>query len=324
MISEQQKSIDTGLYAKSEPESILAGIDLSHGVAVVTGGYSGIGTETVRGLVNCGARVIVPARRPELARQNLAGLLPPGDVVPLDLADLHSVNSCVQMVLEKAHSIDILINNAGIMACPETRVAADWELQFTANHIGHFALTQGLMPALLESGNARVVSLSSTAHKISAIRWQDSQFAQDYDKWQAYGQSKTANSLFAVALDSRYKDRGVRAFAVHPGGIMTPLQRHLGREEMVALGWLDSHGNPSEMAAAMFKTPSQGAGTSLWAATSAQLNNMGGVYCEDCNIADLQEEGPAARYRGVAPWAIDTVEADKLWALSEDLLAQAM
>jgi NAD(P)-dependent dehydrogenase (short-subunit alcohol dehydrogenase family) len=215
------------------------------------------------------------------------------------------------------NSIDILINNAGVMACPETRVGDGWELQFAANHLGHFVLTLGLLPALKMSGNARVVVLSSTAHKISAIRWDDLHFASEYDKWQAYGQSKTADSLFAIALDERMKDSGIRAFSVHPGGIMTPLQRHLDLEEMIALGWLDKDGQPSAMAASMFKTPSQGATTTLWAATSPQLDNMGGVYCENCDVAALQQDGPEARYVGVAPWAVDTEQAERLWTLSE-------
>lgn len=284
---------------------------------MVTGGYSGIGLETVRALNACGARVLVPARRVEVAREALKGIVDDGDVIALDLADIQSVRACVASITSIVNSIDILINNAGVMACPETRVGDGWELQFAANHLGHFVLTLGLLPALKMSGNARVVVLSSTAHKISAIRWNDLHFASEYDKWQAYGQSKTADSLFAIALDERMKDSGIRAFSVHPGGIMTPLQRHLDLEEMIALGWLDKDGQPSAMAASMFKTPSQGATTTLWAATSPQLDNMGGVYCENCDVAALQQDGPEARYVGVAPWAVDTEQAERLWTLSE-------
>ena len=317
MISEQQKPVNSGFGAKSEPTEVMAGINLSGKIAVVTGGYSGIGLETVRALNACGARVLVPARRVEVAREALKGIVHDGDVIALDLADIQSVRACVASITSIVNSIDILINNAGVMACPETRVGNDWELQFAANHLGHFALTLGFLPALKASGNARVVVLSSTAHKLSAIRWDDVHFANDYDKWQAYGQSKTADSLFAVALDQRMKDSGIRAFSVHPGGIMTPLQRHLDLEEMVALGWLGKDGQPSEMAAAMFKTPSQGATTTLWAATSPQLDNIGGVYCENCDVAAMQQEGSAARYIGVAPWAVDTEQAERLWTLSE-------
>jgi len=317
MISEQQKPVNSGFGAKSEPAEVMAGINLSGKIAVVTGGYSGIGLETVRALNACGARVLVPARRVEVAREALKGIVHDGDVIALDLADIQSVRACVASITSIVNSIDILINNAGVMACPETRVGNDWELQFAANHLGHFALTLGFLPALKASGNARVVVLSSTAHKLSAIRWDDVHFANDYDKWQAYGQSKTADSLFAVALDQRMKDSGIRAFSVHPGGIMTPLQRHLDLEEMVALGWLGKDGQPPEMAAAMFKTPSQGATTTLWAATSPQLDNIGGVYCENCDVAAMQQEGSAARYIGVAPWAVDTEQAERLWTLSE-------
>jgi NAD(P)-dependent dehydrogenase (short-subunit alcohol dehydrogenase family) len=317
MISEQQKPVNSGFGAKSEPAEVMAGINLSGKIAVVTGGYSGIGLETVRALNACGARVLLPARRVEVAREALKGIVHDGDVIALDLADIQSVRACVASITSIVNSIDILINNAGVMACPETRVGNDWELQFAANHLGHFALTLGFLPALKASGNARVVVLSSTAHKLSAIRWDDVHFANDYDKWQAYGQSKTADSLFAVALDQRMKDSGIRAFSVHPGGIMTPLQRHLDLEEMVALGWLGKDGQPSEMAAAMFKTPSQGATTTLWAATSPQLDNIGGVYCENCDVAAMQQEGSTARYIGVAPWAVDTEQAERLWTLSE-------
>ena len=317
MISEQQKPVNSGFGAKSEPAEVLAGVNLSGKIAVVTGGYSGIGLETVRALNACGARVLVPARRVEVAREALKGIVDDGDVIALDLADIQSVRACVASITSIVNSIDILINNAGVMACPETRVGDGWELQFAANHLGHFVLTLGLLPALKMSGNARVVVLSSTAHKISAIRWDDLHFASEYDKWQAYGQSKTADSLFAIALDERMKDSGIRAFSVHPGGIMTPLQRHLDLEEMIALGWLDKDGQPSAMAASMFKTPSQGATTTLWAATSPQLDNMGGVYCENCDVAALQQDGPEARYVGVAPWAVDTEQAERLWTLSE-------
>ena len=321
MISEQQKPINSGFGAKSEPSEILAGIDLTGKVAVVTGGYSGIGLETTRALSSCGARVLVPARRVDVARELLRDVVDENDVIAIDLANISSVRDCVASITPIVNSIDFLINNAGVMACPETRVGNDWELQFAANHLGHFALTLGLLPALKMSGNARIVALSSTAHKLSAIRWDDIHFANDYDKWQAYGQSKTADSLFAVALDQRMKDSGIRAFSVHPGGIMTPLQRHLDLEEMVALGWLGKDGQPSEMAAAMFKTPSQGATTTLWAATSPQLENIGGVYCENCDVAAMQQEGTGARYSGVAPWAVDSEQAKRLWVISEEAIA---
>lgn len=321
MISAQQKPIDSGFDAKSEPQAVLEGIDLSGKVAIVTGGYSGIGLETVRALVDSGARVIAPARRVDEARALLKGLIPPEDVTHLDLADVESVKGFVSHFLQQHSSLHILINNAGIMACPEMRTRNGWELQFAVNHIGHYVLVSGLLAALKNAGGARVVALSSTAHKLSGIRWDDVQFTKNYDKWKAYGQSKTAASLLAVQLDAQLKDEGVRAFGVHPGGIFTPLQRHLPQEEMVALGWLKEDGSLSELAAAGFKSPSQGAATSLWAATSSKLDGLGGVYCENCNIAAMQKEGPTARYFGVAPWAVDTEEADRLWSETEKTLA---
>jgi NAD(P)-dependent dehydrogenase (short-subunit alcohol dehydrogenase family) len=213
-------------------------------------------------------------------------------------------------------SIDIMIDNAAIMACPETRIGDGWEAQFATNDLGHFALVNRLWPLIAADGGGRVVSLSSTGHKRSPIRWNDLHFATDYEKWTAYGQAKTANALFAVHLDRLGEQLGVRAFAVHPGGIMTPLQRFLPQEEMIAMGWVDADGKVNEL----FKTPSQGAGTTLWCATSTQLDGMGGVYCENCDIAAMTDpEGPFARFAGVDAHAIDRAEAERLWALSAEL-----
>ena len=208
------------------------------------------------------------------------------------------------------------MNNAAIMASPLVRVGPGWESQFATNHLGHYVLTNLLWPALAADGGARVVSLSSTGHKLSGIRFDDPQFQQGYDKWLAYGQAKTANSLFAVRLDAMGADAGVRAFAVHPGGIMTELQRHLPRAEMVAAGWLDEAGNVDQR----FKSPAQGAATSVWAATSDRLTGLGGVYCEDCDIAEPTVPGsPNARIAGVDAHAVDPVAAERLWALSAEL-----
>lgn len=317
MISEQQKPINSGFGANSEPSEILNGIDLSGKTVMVTGGYSGIGLETSRALASVGAKVIVPARRVDVAMKELEGI---AEVLSLDLADPKSVETFVKSFLETGLQIDILINNAAVMACPKMPTSNGWDLQFAVNHIGHFILTKGLLPALQKSGNARVVTLSSTGHKLSGIRWNDLHFKDSYDKWESYGQSKTAASLLAVELDAQMKEKGIRAFAVHPGGIFTPLQRHLEKEEMIALGWLGEDGEISEMAKKGFKTPSQGSGTTLWCATSPDLEGMGGVYCENCDIASLQEEGPAARFSGVAEWAVDTDEASKLWKRTEEIL----
>jgi NAD(P)-dependent dehydrogenase (short-subunit alcohol dehydrogenase family) len=193
-------------------------------------------------------------------------------------------------------------------------VGPGWEAQFATNHLGHYALVNLLWPAIGRNGGARVVALSSIGHRRSPIRWDDVQFEHGYDKWAAYGQAKTANALFALQLDALGREAGVRAFSVHPGGIFTPLQRYLSREEMVAAGWIDDEGN---VTFSSFKTPEQGAATSVWAATSPQLDGMGGVYCEDCDIAEPATD-PESR-SGVRPYATDPEQAARLWALSAEL-----
>ena len=240
MTTSQQK-IGSGFGATSTAEEVLRGIDLSGKLAIVTGGYSGLGLETTRALAGAGARVVVPARRPKAAQEaveDIAGT----EVDELDLADLESVRGFAERFVASGREVDLVINSAGIMACPETRVGPGWEAQFATNHLGHYALVNRLWPAI-ERGGARVVAVSSAGHRRSGIRWDDVAFERGYDKWQAYGQAKTANVLFAVHLDALGRDRGVRAFSLHPGGIMTPLQRHLAKEEMVAAGWIDADGN---------------------------------------------------------------------------------
>ena len=320
MISEQQKPIDSGFGAKSEPTEVLKDIDLEGKVAMVTGGYSGIGLETTRALKEAGARVIVPARRKDVAKSALSGIVESEDILNLDLADPSSAQSFVNEFVDSGMSLDILINNAAVMACPQMPTKEGWDLQFAVNHIGHFIITKGLLPTMSSSGS-RIVTLSSTGHKLSGIQWEDVHFEESYDKWKAYGQSKTAASLLAVEISERMKDEGIKTYSVHPGGIFTPLQRHLEKEEMIALGWLGEDGELSEMAAANFKSPTQGASTSLWCATSPMLEEVSGVYCENCDVAVRQEDGPMARYIGVADWAVDTDEAAKLWDLTEHTLS---
>lgn len=268
-------------------------------------------------LHDAGATVIVPGRRVEVARKSLdARDLGDVEVDELDLADLEHVRAFAHRFTASGRSIDILINNAAIMAAPEARVGDGWESQFATNHLGHFALTNRLWPALAAQDGARVVALTSTGHKLSGIRFEDPQFTSGYDKWLAYGQAKTADSLFAVQLDALAAPHGVRAFAVHPGGIMTELQRHLTREEMIAAGWIGEDGSVD----AGFKSPEQGAATSVWAATSPLLKGMGGVYCEDCDIAEPTEVGsPTARARGVDAHAIDPDDSSRLWTYSAEL-----
>ncbi|MAQ17080.1 MAG: oxidoreductase [Sandaracinus sp.] len=311
--------------AETDGAQVVADLDLHGKTAIVTGGYSGIGLETTRALAAKGVRVIVPVRSPEKAEKNLAGLEGSVTTAPLDLADLGSVAAFGAAMKGELDRLDFLIANAGVMACPEARVGPGWESQFGINHMGHFALTKHLMPLLRATEGTRVVALSSTGHKISGIRWDDVQFTEaPYEKWKAYGQAKTANALFANGLSRRLAPSGGLAFAVHPGGIFTPLQRHLPREEMVALGWIDENGEPSEMAKKGFKTPEQGCSTTLWAATSKALEGKPGVYCEDCDIAaPTDPESPTRRYRGVDAHAADDDAAERLWRLSEDLLTKA-
>ncbi|MGW1952751.1 SDR family NAD(P)-dependent oxidoreductase [Streptomyces sp. NPDC001920] len=313
MIIEQQHRIGSGFDGTSTADDVLQGIDLTGKLSLVTGGYSGIGLETTRALTRAGARVIVPARRPAEARKALDGL-PGVEVDELDLADLESVRGFAERLLASGRSLDHVIDSAGVMACPETRVGPGWEAHFAINHLGHFALVNRLWPAL-EPGGARVVSVSSGGHHLTGMRWDDVHWTRGYDKWAAYGQAKTANVLFAVHLDRLARDFGVRAFALHPGAILTPLQRHLAREEMVERGWIDEQGTPLNPAG--FKTPQQGAATQVWAATSPLLAGLGGLYLEDCEVA-----GPApadGTMRGVKDWALDPAQAARLWALSAEL-----
>ena len=324
MISNLQKPIISGFDSKSGADKIVKEKDLSGKIAIVTGGYSGIGLETTRALVAIGAKVIIAAKRTEVAVQNLEGIVSKENIVEMDLGNLNSVRKFTEDFKESFGKLDLLINNAGIMACPETRIGNGWESQFAVNHIGHFLLTKELMDTMAENDGARFVSLSSSAHSLTGILWDDIHFRNNsYDKWMAYGQSKTASSLVAIEFHRRMVDKGVSGFSVHPGGILTPLQRHLQKEEMVALGWMDEDGSPSEMAKNFFKTTSQGASTTLWCATSPSLNGIGGVFCEDCDIAKRKNEVDESlqRYFGVADWAVDTEEASKLWDVTEKMLA---
>ena len=324
MISKQQKPTNSEFHSKTNADEITKGIDISNKIAIVTGGYSGIGLETTRALVTAGAKVIIPAKRTDIACKNLEGIVPNEDIVEMNLENLNSVKKFTEDFKENFKKLDLLINNAGIMACPETRIGNGWESQFAVNHIGHFLLTKELMDTMAENDSARFVSLSSSAHSLTGILWDDIHFQNNpYDKWMAYGQSKTASSLIAIEFHRRMVDKGVSGFSVHPGGILTPLQRHLQKEEMVALGWIDENGSPSEMAKNFFKSTSQGASTTLWCATSSNLNGIGGVFCEDCDIAKRKNEvdDSLQRYFGVADWAVDTEEASKLWDVTEKMLA---
>jgi NAD(P)-dependent dehydrogenase (short-subunit alcohol dehydrogenase family) len=296
-VSPLQKPLASGFGLRTSALDVVAGQDLSGKTAVVTGGYSGLGLETVRALASAGARVIVAARRPDAAAEALAEVSGSIEIASLDLSDPVSID---QFGSSFTGPLQILINNAAIMA---------------TNHLGHFHLVGRLWSALVAANGARVVSLSSIGHRICPANLDDPNFdTTPYDKWQSYGRAKSANSLFALGVDARGKAHNIRAFGVHPGGIMTNLQRFLPIEEQIAMGWVDEAGKVN----AMFKTPEQGAATSVWCATSPQLTGMGGLYCEDCDVAKLWEKGDAP-YGGVHAHAVDPEAAEKLWHLSEKM-----
>jgi len=304
------------------PARVVAGDhDLNGRNVVVTGGASGIGYETAKALAAAGADVMLAVRdrsAGEKAAVAINEAIGADKVVAgtLDLASLASVGSFVDAWGDQP--LDILINNAGVMATPLLRTAEDLELQIGTNHFGHFVLSVGLTRALLNASDedrlARVVALSSIGHRRSDINWDDPNYlTRPYDKWEAYGQSKTANALFAVGYNARFEEHGITANAVMPGGIMTPLQRYLPKEEMVAMGWMDEEGNVREG----FKTPEQGASTSVWAAVGEELEGIGGLYLEDCaEAAPWSKDNPM---KGVMPYAIDPEAADRLWAMSEEI-----
>lgn len=307
-----QTPLNSGFGFHSTAAEVLAGIDLSGKLAIVTGGHSGLGLETTKVLAGAGARVLVLARNPEAARKALDGV-PKVEVDQLDLADPASVRACAERFVAGGRQAGIVICNAAVMANPETRVGDGWESQFGTNHLGHYALVNLLWPAI--APGARVVSLSSRGHHFSPMRWDDVQFTTGYDKWLAYGQSKTAIALFAKQLDTLGQAKGVRALSVHPGSIYTPLQRHMSMEELTSLGWLNDKG---EVIDPNFKTPPQGAATTVWAATSPLLEGKGGLYCENCDVA-VRDNTPTPTETGVRDYAIDPALAKCLWTLSAGL-----
>lgn len=311
----EQRPLGSGFGLHTTAAEVLDGIDLTGRTALVTGGYSGIGIEMVRALVGAGANVLVPARRPDLAAEAVAGIA--GVTLgEMDLSDQASVAAYADQVLAGGKHLDIVITSAGIMATPEQQVGQGWELQLATNHLGHYALVNRLWPLL--DGGARVVSVSSGGHQFGGMRWDDLDFARDgYDKWLAYGQSKTANVLFAVELDRLGQQHAVRAFALHPGAILTPLGRHLRAEDMDRLL---SYGSDGEPLMPEFKSPEAGAATAVWAATSPMLDGHGGVYLEDCDVTPMAPEGEriTGQALGVMPHATDPDEARRLWAWSAE------
>jgi NAD(P)-dependent dehydrogenase (short-subunit alcohol dehydrogenase family) len=305
---------------ESTTDDVLEGIDLTGRRILVTGASAGLGLETTRALAAHGAAVTMAARdlaKGAAAMEAVLAEVPRAelDLRLLDLADLASVRRFADGFLEDHERLDVLIANAGIMACPQGTTADGFELQLGTNHLGHFLLIERVMPALLAADRSRVVLLSSAGHRFGDVDLDDPFFEhQPYDPWVAYGRAKTANVLCAVGIDQRYRDRGVRAFAVHPGGIQTELGRHLTKDTLQVL--MDRlAAAPTET---VWKTVPQGAATSVWAATSPDLDGQGGVYLEDCHIGALTDD-PDAR-DGVRAYALDPARADALWALSQRLV----
>jgi NAD(P)-dependent dehydrogenase (short-subunit alcohol dehydrogenase family) len=307
--------ITTPFGAQSTAADVIRGTDLTGRRVIVTGGASGIGVETARALWSAGAEVTLAVRDLQAGRAAVA--LIAGDdnrralLAHLDLSDPASVGSFVG---RWQGPLDILVNNAGVMACPETRTPQGWELQFATNHLGHFALTSGLTAALASAGEARVVSVSSSAHLTSGVLFDDVHFERrPYDPWLAYGQSKTANILFAVEATKQWAHDGVTVNALMPGVIHTNLQRHIDAEELERVRARAGHDAPA------WKTPEQGAATTVLVATSALLKGVSGRYFEDCNEAAPNQPGSR---RGVAPYALDPDAAARLWALTLSTLAR--
>src|SRR5499427_5329097 len=308
-----QAPIDSGFGAASTAAEVIAGRDLTGKIAVVTGGYSGIGVETVRAFRSAGAKVVVPARDLPKAKANLAEM-PDVRLQIMDLLDPRSIDAFAEQFLRDDRKLHILVNNAGIMAPPLARDARGYESQFSANHLGHFQLTCRLWPSLVAAQGARVVALSSFAHRRAGVDFHDPNFERRaYDPWVAYGQSKTANALFAVGLDSIRQRQGVRAFSVHPGGIVTGLIRYMSQAQIDANEIIDKTGKPIIDPENNKKTPQQGAATSVWCATSPQLNGMGGVDWEDCDIARALPSDDSKGLHGGRPQATDPVAAWRLW-----------
>ena len=293
---------------------------------LITGTTSGVGLNAVKSLVDRGWNVVTANRDPVRAAEAAERLgIPSAPLTHLriDLGDLDSVRAGVEtLVASLPRPLDALVINAAVykprLKQPE-RSPQGYEISMATNHLGHFQLTARLWPLLKAAGGARLVSVSSIGHRLNGLSIDDPNFEhRDYDKWLAYGQAKSANALFALHLDKLGAGSGVRAFAVHPGGIVTPLQRHLTMDEQKAMGWFDEAGTVNPL----FKTTEEGAATAVWCATSPLLDGMGGVYCEDCNIGAMAGD-PPPRASGVWPHIRDEALAAALWDKSEQLTGVA-
>jgi NAD(P)-dependent dehydrogenase (short-subunit alcohol dehydrogenase family) len=315
----------TAFGAKSTTDDVLSGVDLTGKRVLVTGVSAGLGVETARALAAHGASVVGAARDLGKARDATAPVraaLKPGatfDLIELDLASLKSVRAAADKLLKDGRPFDAVIANAGVMATPKGTTADGFETQFGTNHLGHFVFVNRIA-ALIKPGG-RLVNLSSTGHHRSDVDLDDPNFERTpYTEFGAYGRSKTANVLFAVEFDRRHKARGVRATAVHPGGIQTELGRHMTPELIQQMLATINQGRPAGAPPFQFKTIPQGAATTVWAGFVASADAVGGRYCEDCHVAELNRD-PAVR-EGVRPYAIDPERAKALWAKSEEMVGE--
>jgi NAD(P)-dependent dehydrogenase (short-subunit alcohol dehydrogenase family) len=335
-MTHKQHPIGTGFTAASTADDVLAGIDLTGTNAVVTGGHAGLGLEMTRALAKAGAAVTVGTRNPDRAAARLAGV-ERVEVGRLDLLDPASIDAFADRYLAAGRPLHVLLNNAGIMGGPLVRDARGYESQFATNHLGHFHLTLDLLPALRAARGARVVNTTSGGHRLSDIRWDDPHFTTGYDGLLGYGQSKTANVLFAVELDRRWAGDGIRGYAAHPGVVVTTSlgpwlaadeerTPWLGDDQLRAMGLIDEYGRPIIDPKHEKKTPQQGASTSVFGATSPLLAGIGGVYLKDNDVSPLGTPTPINFGTDqdipstVVPHAVDPESAQRLWELSERLL----
>lgn len=302
----------------STTDEVLEGKNLTGKRVFITGATSGLGKETVRAMAAKGAVVVLAGRSEDTlnaAVQEITAAHPDAqlETIICDLGSLESVRACGAEARERFEKIDLLINNAGVMATPKTHTADGFENQFGTNHLGHFVLTKELMPLVKAGRDKRIVNLSSRGHQIAPVHLGDPNFEnRDYDPFLSYGHSKTANVLFSVGLEQRFADKGIHAYAVHPGGINTNLGRHM--DEQMREGLMASiQANDPDF---QWKDEAQGAATSCWAATAEELEGKGGVYCEDCHVAEVDDD---SRNSGVRSYALDKDTADKLWTLSEKM-----
>lgn len=315
-----QQPISSGFDAISTTSDVIKGINLKGKIVIVTGGNTGIGLETTKTLANAGATVIVPARDVEKAKKNLEGIKNV-EIEIMDIMNPDSIDAFAQKFHLSNRPLHLLINNAGIMWVPLRRDSRGIESQLATNYLGQFHLTARLFPALKNANGARVINVSSLGHQMASFDFEDPNFLQrEYETLQAYGQSKTASNLFSLELDNRAKAFNVRAYSLHPGSIAgTELGREASLELFQKMGFLDENGNLLPEVAARLKSIPQGAATTVWCATSPLLDNIGGVYCEDNDIAQLSNNMDSAGSYGVEPYSLDETNAKKIWDLSEKM-----